>query len=265
MGFKRGVSKFKTIPGLEPRARELQADPHNYDYVHIARLLTSEFKLEADPITKNSVCGFFFRAGLRKGSSGRSMTPEEAAMGKAERKFARETRRTQRLLKKRLKETQARAARTRVEVDPKEVVQYGPTLAKASLPLESFQSSSWPLPLISLRKLNADTCRWPFECDDGETRYCGQDRAIMVYCVTHGDRAYREMPTEKRNATEGRAGGFEDARSVKEGAESSDDSRNVKSVAINDPKVRTQPEEAGDGGDSDNYDPLLEGVEEVPS
>jgi hypothetical protein len=48
--------------------------------------------------------------------------------------------------------------------------------------------------LRTLGQLNATSCRWPFDCDDGLVRYCPNskpDELKVPYCVTHTNLARR--------------------------------------------------------------------------
>lgn len=51
--------------------------------------------------------------------------------------------------------------------------------------------------LRMLAQLDAFSCRWPFDCEDGVVRYCPNtkpDTAKVPYCVTHTNLARRVRP-----------------------------------------------------------------------
>ena len=52
-----------------------------------------------------------------------------------------------------------------------------------------------------LREIGLD-CRWPFTCDDGQTRYCGRTATDGSWCQAHAKLAYAgdARPTMKAYA-----------------------------------------------------------------
>lgn len=74
----------------------------------------------------------------------------------------------------------------------------------------NFSESSKPhdKQLISIMQLNDKRCRWPFECDDGTHKYCGDDVVTRLdggrssYCAYHsrmGGAGYAFAQTRVRN------------------------------------------------------------------
>lgn len=71
----------------------------------------------------------------------------------------------------------------------------------------AFQASHRPhknQPMVSLCDMKSDQCRWPLECDDGSTMYCGA--AVLdgsfSYCAAHSMIAYTGKPFFKPRNSE---------------------------------------------------------------
>ena len=56
--------------------------------------------------------------------------------------------------------------------------------------------------LVDIMDLRDADCRWPFSCDDGATRYCGQRATDGAWCQAHATLAYASdaRPTMKAYA-----------------------------------------------------------------
>lgn len=185
---------------IAARAKELWADPHNYTYDHIGRLLSNEFSVPL--ITKGSVAKFYYESGLNRRTS--------QAIAARRRRAARpkpikgdDARAKQRARSMRKPKVKAPLRRTADAVKLEAVKRESSALAIGETPSEAFDLATWPHNerAIALAQLRDGLCRWPFELPTGEHVSCGLNTSVLSYCPYHAGMAYRAAPSEERSNT----------------------------------------------------------------
>lgn len=244
-------SRWVLVPQLKARAEELWADPANYTYDHIARILNVEFAAVCPAsclgLTKGIMSKFYFDSGTKRYTNASGGRPKPRPR-KTDVRAARRGR-----AKAKAEYKRAHAIATAVPLEHVEREAFAP--ASGLWPSKPFELARWGKPTKSLRKLNSADCKWPFEDEAADVTYCGCRATVMVYCLHHASLAYRAAPSEERNATGGKGGFDEDRRAHKVDLEGSDDKGHAQGERY-DGAASGEPSEARHAGDADDDDTI---------
>lgn len=183
------------IEGCGARAKELHAD-EKLSFRMIADVLTKEFKL-TPALTASAMSGFYFREGIKRGKSGRTPLGTRIRVVKTKR----DNDRANKIVKGAHGKRGNIASPEPMSVEPEEGLLPTQFVAgSGKIDDANFLASNWKKPTVKFRNLEAGMCKWPIECEDLTTEFCGAPIVALNYCCDHAVGAYRLMPTEKRNA-----------------------------------------------------------------